>query len=222
MARQARLCIPGHPHLVSQRGHNRQPVFVDEADRRDYLVLLGQAAKAAEVALHAYGLSTSDVVLLATPAHADGLSLMMQSVGRRYGMAFNRRHGRSGSLWDGRFRAVPIEAEPHLLAAMRFVEGGMPPREASSAEHHLGRGSSPIVSDHALYWALGNTPFDREMKYRAWTEAGPSAAETERFERALAQGWPVGSAAYLERLAPLAGGRRLAAKTRGRPPKAPR
>jgi len=218
MARLARLCIPGHPHLVLLRGHNGQPVFVDDADRASFLSLLAESAKAHGVAIHAYGLATGEVQLLATPDATDALSRMMQSLGRRYGLMFNRRHARSGSLWDGRFRAVPIEAEQHLLAAMRYVEVAQPPRDSSSAAHHLGRLTDPVVSDHSLYWALGNTPFDREMKYRAWFEQGTSSNEAERFQRALAQGWPLGSAAFVAHLSSTTD-RRLAAKPRGRPPK---
>lgn len=218
MARLARLCIPGHPHLVLLRGHNGQPVFADEADRGSFLSLLAEVAKAHDVAVHAYGLSAGEVQMLATPSRADGLSRLMQSLGRRYGLGFNRRHGRTGSLWDGRFRAVPIEAEQHLLAAMRYIETALPPRDSSSAAHHLGQFTDPLVSDHSLYWALGNTPFDREMKYRAWFEQGTSSAEAERFQRALAQGWPLGSAAFVAGLS-ASTDRRLAARPRGRPPK---
>ena len=219
MARLARLCVAGHPHLVLQRGHNGQPVFTDAEDRSSFLKLLAEAARASGVSVHAYALSADEVRLLATPAQADSLSRMMQSLGRRYGFAFNRRHARSGSLWDGRFRTAPIEAEQHLLAAMRYIESALPAPDVSSAAHHLGQGNDPVVSDHSLYWALGNTPFDREMKYRAWLEQGIPSSEAERFQRAGQQGWPVGTPAFLDSLSQVTD-RRLAAKPRGRPPKA--
>ncbi|NKI93809.1 transposase [Rhizobacter sp. SG703] len=220
MARLARLCIPGHPHLVQQRGHNGQPVFLDEADTQGFLRLLADGAKASGVAVHAYGLAADEVHLLATPAAADSLSRLMQALGRQHGQAFNRRHARSGSLWDGRFRAVPIDGKQHLLAAMRYVESAAPDLLASSAAHHLGQAVDHAVSDHPLYWALGNTPFDREMKYRAWFEQGTSSAEADRFRRAVTQGWPLGERAFIDDLSQLTS-RRLAARPRGRPPKAP-
>jgi putative transposase len=218
MARLARLCIPGHPHLVQQRGHNGQPVFIDEADIRGFLRMLVEAAKANGVAVHAYGLAAGEVHLLATPATADSLSRLMQAIGRQHGQAFNRRHGRSGSLWDGRFRTAPIDGEQHLLAAMRYVESAVPDLRASSASHHLGQAIDPVVSDHSLYWALGNTPFDREVKYRTWFEQGASSAEAERFRRAVTQGWPLGEASFIDSLSQVTT-RRLAARPRGRPPK---
>lgn len=218
MARLARLCIPGQPHLVQQRGHNGQPVFIDEADIRGFLRMLVEAAKANGVAVHAYGLAAGEVHLLATPATADSLSRLMQAIGRQHGQAFNRRHGRSGSLWDGRFRTAPIDGEQHLLAAMRYVESAVPDLRASSASHHLGQATDPVVSDHSLYWALGNTPFDREVKYRTWFEQGASSAEAERFRRAVTQGWPLGEASFIDSLSQVTT-RRLAARPRGRPPK---
>lgn len=220
MARLARLCIPGQPHLVQQRGHNGQPVFIDEADTQGFLRMLADASKASGVAVHAYGLAAGEVHLLATPATADSLSRLMQTLGRQHGLAFNRRHGRSGSLWDGRFRAVPIDGERHLLAAMRYIESAVPDLRSSSAAHHLGQATDLAVSDHPLYWALGNTPFDREMKYRAWFEQGSSSAEADRFRRAVAQGWPLGEASFIDNLSQVTS-RRLAARPRGRPPKAP-
>ena len=164
MARLTRLCVPGWPHLVLQSGHNRQPVFQDDVDRQFFLELLQSAASTHGVAIHAYALIDGEVRLLATPASGDSLSRTMQAVGRRYGGHFNRRHGHTGSLWEGRFRATVIEPERHLLACMRYAEQapavdelgtGLGRRPWSSAAHHLGERVDPLVSDHLLYWSLG-------------------------------------------------------------------
>jgi putative transposase len=228
MARLPRLSVGGLPHLLVQRSHHGQPVFIDDSDRTLFRNLLGDAAKSEGVALHAYALMDDQVRLLATPGTAEALGRMMQTLGRRYGGAFNRRHARSGGLWEGRFRATIIEPERHLLEAMRYLEdehnwdGGVAQAEGgpvSSRGHHVGRRQDSLVTDHALFWALGNTPFDREVNYRRLLEEGLAPAPRERLESAVRTGWPLGSEAFV---ADLSGKteRRLVPLKRGRPPKA--
>lgn len=226
MARLTRLCIPGWPHVVLHRGHNRQPVFRDDADRARFRDILQQAAADQRVAIHAYALLTDEVRLLLTPSTADGLSRLMQAVGRRYGVAFNQRHGHRGSVWEGRFRATVIEPATQLLAAMRYVEGLLnhsadPAAEASpwsSAPHHLGQRRDTIVSDHLLYWSLGNTPFDREQAYRALAAQGLAEREARAIADAAEKGWPLGSKSFLDELASVTE-RRLTPANRGRRPR---
>lgn len=228
MARLPRLSIADLPHLLVQRGHNRQSVFIDDEDRQLFRALLAEAARAEKVALHAYALRDDEVWLLATPPDAQALGRLMQVLGRRYGAAFNRRHGRTGSLWAGRFRATVIEPERHLLDAMCLVEtdgaaalrDGLPTTSvgASSLQHHLGDRHDPAVSDHALYWALGNTPFDREAVYRKRISEGLSSRIRDALTEGLEKGWPVGADGFLASLAQMTT-RRLAPLKRGRPPK---
>ena len=229
MARLARLAVGGHLHLLIQRGHEGQAVFVDRADREVFLQILGEAAAACEVAIHAYALTDSEVIVLATPAEANGLSRMMQSLGRRYVAGFNRRHGRSGSLWEGRFRATVVEAEQHLRASICFVElapvrAGLA-REShehpwSSARHHLGLAVDPLVSDHPLYWAIGNTPFDREAAHRQLLEEALTVEQMRGIADAAMKGWALGSDRFAATLE--AGSRRrVRPSRRGRPSKPP-
>ena len=110
MARLPRLSVPGFVHHAIQRGHNRQPIFADTADYKAMLVMLGEGLRQHNVALHGYVLMPDHFHLLATP-EGDGLPLLMQSLGRRYVRYFNDRHGRSGTLWDGRYRCTVIEAD---------------------------------------------------------------------------------------------------------------
>ena len=225
MARLPRICAPGHVHLLVQRGNNGQPVFLDDRDRARFVHLLGDAARAAKVAIHAYALADNQVFVLATPEQANSLSNMMQSLGRRYVGEFNRRHGRSGTLWDGRFRATAIEAELHLQACISFVE--LAPLSAanaadaqahrwSSARHHLGLVVDPLVTEHPLYWASGNTPFEREAAHRRRLELGLEQELQRRIASAAAKGWALGSARFAERLSE-ASGRRVTPGRRGRP-----
>lgn len=212
MARQPRFLLAGQPHLVLQQGHNRNPIAADEDDRQHWLALLRDTAATHRVVLHAWGLGSDRFALLLTPPSAQALSRMMQTLGRRYVGWFNARHGRSGTLWDGRFRSCVVEDGAWLLAAMHHVEGlpggpdGGPPGDAtalpaaSSLAHHLGRVVDPALSDVAAYWALGNTPFDRQAVYGRQADAGLSARQRDAIETALRGGRPLGTAAWIATL----------------------
>jgi putative transposase len=221
MARLPRLALAGELHLLLLRGHNRQPVFADDADRGAFCELLRDAAARHAVAVHAYALLNDEVHLLATPAQADAPGRMVQSLGRRYVAAVNRRHGRRGTLWDGRFRSSLVDARTLLMAATVFVESrpveaGLAARAAdwpwSSAAHHVGLRRDPLVRDHAGYWQLGNTPFDRERAHTAALEAGPQPDFAETTTRARV----LGPADFQARVAE-ALDRPLQPRPRGRP-----
>ncbi len=209
MPRPSRTFVPDHPYHLIQRGNNRQVVFVNDEDRRRYLSVLAEVARDEGVQLHAYVLMSNHVHLLATPRNEAGLSRLMQSLGRRYVGAFNARHGRTGTLWEGRFKAHLVDADAYLLSCLRYIE--LNPHRAglvsdlldypwSSLAHHLGKRVDPCVVDHPVFWQLGNTPFEREAAYRAWLEEGVSMAEQKRFADALKTAAPMASPELIERL----------------------
>ncbi len=225
MARLPRLSIAGLPHLLEQSGHNGQPVSTGAEDRQAYRDFLARASGETAVSIHAYCLMPTRVLLLATPRDAEGLSRLMQRVGRQYTAWFNRRHGRSGTLWAGRFRTTVIDPQTELVPAMRHVEvdaalagDGQAPPEArvSSVAHHLGTAVDPLVSDHAAFWALGNTPFERHAAYRLLVLQPLSAAERHRADEAVRKGWALGPEGFLAALAAQSE-RRLRPLTPGRP-----
>ena len=111
MARLPRLSVPGYPHHVVQRGNNRQPVFLSDADRQFFLGLLRDSAARNAVAVHAYVLMENHFHLLVTPSLGDSLGRFMQALGRAYVRYFNDMHGRTGTLWEGRYRAAVLQAE---------------------------------------------------------------------------------------------------------------
>lgn len=228
MARLPRLDLAGHMHLVIQRGRNGRPVFVDDDDRRRYLAALLDSLRESAVAIHAYVLMDDHVLLLATPAEVTSLSRCMQSVGRRYVKAFNRRHGRSGPLWEGRFRTAVVDAAAQLLSCIRLIEqapvrAGLVQRAGdwswSSAAHHGGRKVDAIVTEHAAYWQLGNTPFEREARHARESATPLPTDEARRLLASAEHGWPVGSEAFLQALAQ-ATDRPVRPRPRGRPKRA--
>ena len=117
-----------------------KPCSVDDEDRRQYLAALQEAARAHGVAVHAYALLDNQVQLLLTPPTEAALSRMMQALGRRYVAAFNRRHGRSGTLWEGRFRAAVVQPGAHALQSLRLIDGLVArPGGAGTAQDSAGR-----------------------------------------------------------------------------------
>lgn len=240
MARLPRLEVPSLPHLLLQRAHNFGVLAADDLDAQAWRTALHQACRDQSVVVHGYGLWQQGFLLLATPARPGGLSLLMQSVGRRYGAHFNRRHGRSGGLWDGRFRTTVIQPGPAVLDALLMVESdagwralamdrrapdGRPWREQflqpgwSSRAHHLGLVRDAVVQDPGEFWALGNTPFDRESQWARRLEAGLGTAAAERLAESADKGWVLGDEAFLAGLA-ASTGRRVVPLARGRPRKA--
>jgi len=226
MARLPRLTLAHQPHHVIQRGNNRQPIFVDQADRDMLLGLLGENASRHGVALHAYVLMDNHFHLLATPSTADGLPQWMQAVGRRYVRYFNDRHGRTGTLWEGRYKSTLIQADRYLLACMAYMDLN-PVRAGSVAEardypwsshgHYAGLRHDRLLTPHPLYWALGNTPFDREAAYAELVRAGISGADQDTLTDATLHGWAVGDPRFLESLQK-ATDRRVHKGRPGRPP----
>lgn len=229
MARLARLAIAGLPHLIIHCALAGQAAFVDDADRQAWRDALADAARQAGVALHGYGLHGQELRLLATPAAAPALGAMMQAVGRRYVRAFNLRHARSGSPWDGRFRCTVLDPASLFLAALRYcevgdVDEGLAAARGeswrwSSAAHHLGQRSDPLITEHAAYWTLGNTPFEREAAYRDLLERPPEPGLAAAIRDAALRGWALGPPAFIASLGGLAP-RRVQRLRRGRPAKA--
>jgi putative transposase len=209
MARLPRLTVAGYPHHVIQRGNNRQAIVKADADREVLLELLGENAKKHQVAINAYVLMDNHFHLLLTPETGEGVPLMMQAVGRRYVRYFNDRYQRSGTLWEGRYKSTLIQTDRYLLACMAYldlnpVRAGMvsDPRQYawSSHRHFIGQVNDRRVTPHALYWALGNTPFAREAAYTELVHAGLVMDEQEAITHATLQGWALGDAGFVDDL----------------------
>jgi putative transposase len=218
------------PQHVIQRGHNRQTVFLYQDDYSLYLQCLHDAAAAYHSVIHAYVLMTNHVHLLMTPHRTDSLAKVMQSLGRRYVPYINTTYQRTGTLWEGRYRASVVEAEGYLLACYRYIEfnpvrAGMVPEPAaypwSSYRWHALGAPDPVVTDHALYLALGNTPQERQQAYQALCQGQISADLFQEIRATLQQGRVLGSERFKDSIeAALA--RRVRPGKAGRPRKGQR
>lgn len=201
MARLPRLTVPGYPHHVILRGNNRQAIFARSADYQRLLDLLEESARQFELQIHAYVLMSNHFHLLLTPATQDGLPKMMQALGRSYVRYFNRSQQRTGTLWEGRYKSTLIQSERYLLACMAYIDlnpvrAGLVERAQdypwSSHAHYLGLRADRLITPHALYWELGNTPFAREAAYADLVQAGINPVQQATLTDATLRGWALG------------------------------
>ena len=226
MARLPRLSIPGNLHHVMQRGNNREAIVRSDADRQTLLALVTEQALQCRVALHAYVLMDTHLHLLLTPANNNGISLMMQAVGRQYVRYFNDLHRRSGTLWDGRYRSTVVQADRHLITNMCFLDL-MPVRAGIVGQPHLypwsshcsyvGQVQEKRLTPHPVYWSLGNTPFAREAAYAERVREGLSETQVESIEAAVLHGWALGDMDFIAGLQQQTP-RRVSKARPGRPP----
>jgi putative transposase len=228
MARLPRLSIAGYPHHVIQRGNDREAIFVDRDDYGRYLQALAEVTRTLEVAVHAFVLMPNHVHLLMTPPDAKAVGRAMQAIGRRYVRWFNDRHARTGALFEGRYRSTLVEADRYLLACMRYIDlnpvraglvDGPSAYRWSSCGHYFGLRVDPVIAEHAVYWALGNTPFERQLAYRKLFETELPAADLQAIRYATNSGWALGQRDFADRLVAETG-RRATPGARGRPRRA--
>lgn len=175
MPRQPRIDLPGVPQHIVQRGNDRQPTFFADADRVRYLTELNEITLRVGCHVHAYVLMTNHVHLLVTPTEPGQIAHVMQSLGRRYVRHINDRYHRTGTLWEGRYKACPVQGSTHLLRCYRYIELN-PVRAAMVADpgdypwssHHtnaFGR-HDPLVHPHAEYLAPSVEPVQHLAAYR--------------------------------------------------------
>lgn len=202
MPRKPRFYLPGVAVHAVQRGHSRQPVFYEDGDYRAYLGWLREAAVRYQCAVHAYVLMTNHVHILATPSDGEGISRMMQYVGRRYVPYINTHYGTSGSLWEGRYKASLVQEQGYLLTCMRYIELNpvradlvAHPREYRWSSYRAnGEGrDDPLISPHSLYRNLGKTVAQRKEAYRTLFKTHFDNNDARNIRAAWQTGTPLGN-----------------------------
>ena len=230
MARQPRIDLPGIPQHVIQRGNDRQACFAVEADYLRYLQELREASSRYDCAIHAYVLMTNHVHLLATPATTGAISRMMQAVGRRYVGSFNARYRRTGTLWEGRFKAALVDTDRYLLTCYRYIE--LNPVRAHmtqdpadypwSSYHHNAMGQpTPLITPHQQYMLLATTPAARQTVYRALVHEHVEEKQLDDLRQHTQQQRAWGSERFQQQIEALTQ-RSVSVRPRGRPPKPPK
>lgn len=208
MARPARLNIPLMPQHVVQRGNNRQACFLAENDFRLYLQLLAKSCVEHQCRVHAYVLMTNHVHLLLTPEIPNGVSLLFRDLGRDYVRKFNRKYGRTGTLWEGRFRSSLVDRDEYCLACYRYIEMN-PVRAGMVDQPGLYRWSSyaanaeewpdPLVEPHASWLQLGRSDGERKRAYSLLFRSELPSSQLEVIRCGISKGRPTGSIEFQEK-----------------------
>ena len=230
MARLPRYVVPDQPQHIIQRGNNRQVIFAAEADFQFFRDALVDAAAKHGLAIHAYAWMTNHIHLLATPDSEDSISKVFQSVGRKYVQYFNFSYKRSGTLWEGRYRATVVDSERYLLMVMRYIElnpvrAGMVahPRDYPWSSYRANaQGDAGLnldwVTPHLEYRRLGKSPAERQDAYRQLFRASLPKDDLQAIRDCTHKGWALGRGRFVEKIEALTQ-RRAASKGVGRPRK---
>jgi len=227
MSRLPRYFIPDTPFHVILRGNNREPIFANDEDCQFFRDVLLDAVKRHGVSVHAYVFMTNHIHLLASPSRADSLPKALQSLGRRYVQYFNYRYQRTGTLWEGRYRATVVDAEPYLVECMRYIElnpvrAGMVKHPADfiwSSYHANAQGAQDaLVTHHELYLRAGRASDERQAVYQDFFKTHTAPETLSRIRDCTNKGWALGDEGFGSKIEALAN-RRVAPLPKGRPKK---
>jgi len=210
MARLPRFVIPGQPQHVIVRGNNRSEIFCADGDYRFYLEKLKEACDKHRCEIHAYVLMTNHVHLLLTPCAENSISKAMQMLGRYYVQYFNYCYQRSGTLWEGRYKAALIDSDSYLLACMRYIEmnpvrAGMvsDPTHYPWSSYHINAWSrqDDLVEPHDEYLRLGGEGGARQAAYRQLFRSQLDNEMVSQIRDATNNAWVLGNDRFKQRIA---------------------
>lgn len=209
MARLPRFVIPGQPQHVIQRGNNREIIFVADEDYQYYLQKLCDGCKKYDCELHAYVLMTNHVHLLITPYSTNGISKVMQYIGRYYVQYFNFQYQRTGTLWEGRYKATLLDSEDYLLTCSRYIELNPvradmvknPSEYPWSSFHYNALGKNDkLLTPHLVYRRLGTDPATRQSNYYALFNNHIQKATLEEIRSATNKAWVLGNDRFKDKI----------------------
>jgi putative transposase len=223
MARLPRFVIPDQPQHVIVRGNNRAEIFCADADYSFYLEKLKLACDKHGCSVHAYVLMTNHVHLLITPHLEQSLGKAMQMLGRYYVQYYNYCYRRTGTLWEGRYKATLIDSEAYLLICMRYTE--LNPVRACmvvdpadypwSSYHHNALGqTNDLVVPHPEFQRLGECDETRQAAYRDLFTHQLSENSIANIREATNKAWALGSDRFKQRIQDQLG-RRVEPSARG-------
>ncbi len=201
MPRNARVVAPGLPYHITQRGTNRQRVFLSVADRSLYLRLVRVNQAEAGVRILAYCLMTNHVHFVAVPERDDSLSVLFGRANGRYAQALNIRKGRSGHLWQARYHSCPL-SDSHLEIALRYVEenpcrAGM---VASPAEYRWSSAAAHLLGAPDRSGLLDVDFWERAGGAATWAEvlgSQSSTAQVLALRKCTYSGRPFGEESFV-------------------------
>ncbi|MDP7621166.1 MAG: transposase [SAR324 cluster bacterium] len=225
MARLQRATPAGIPVHLLHRGNNRQACFKNNGDYSAFLWWLREYSEKFMVEIHTWALMENHYHLLCTPQIEDGLSRMVQALGRQYVRYFNRLNQRTGTLWEGRYRSCLVQPDSYLLEVYRYIELN-PVRAAlasnpvefnwSSYQINASGKPSALCKPHAEYLKLGETRAECAENYKLKCESGLDEKRLEEIRKSINKGLAFGDEEFKIEVEELTGRRQRALKS-GRP-----
>ncbi len=229
MPRPLRILLPNTPHHIVQRGHNRQAVFVGDDDYNYYRDNLIHFKKEFVCRVYAYCLMTNHVHLVVDPGNdPESISKLMKRVAGRQTRYVNKLEGRSGSLWEGRFKSSIISTVEYLPACCRYIDlnplragiVAVPGEYRWSSYHCKAEGKNdPVVDYDESYLSLGKKKQDRQAAYAQYVCDTVPEGEIKLIRDALQRGQLTGSERFRREVSRRLG-IRISNKGPGRPQKA--
>jgi putative transposase len=217
--RRGRFTVSGVPHHITQRGNRRSNIFLDAEDRHVYLELLREYSARHQVRLWTYNLMTNHTHLIVVPESESSISDTLRDTHSAYASMFNRKHGYSGHLWQGRFYSCVLDAK-HLAHAVRYVEcnpvrAGMVVR----AEDYPWSSAGPhVLGTEDRYLASGLPLIGLIKDWAAWLAGDPDEESIRAIREATATGRACGSEEFIRQMEHHYG-RPLRPQKRGRKPR---
>ena len=207
MARRRRYLPAQLSQHIVHRGNNRCDIFRDACDREVFLICLRDASAKHAVAVHNYVLMTNHFHVIATPSTSEGLPKMMHSMGGNYVRYFNRRHSRTGGLYEGRYGSFVIETERYLLKCMRYVELNpvrakmvAHPRDYEWSSYHANAlgAEDDLVQVHPFLLEGQPDPIVQRAQYQALCEEELSDRDLAAVQKAARDGIALGSPQFVK------------------------
>jgi histidyl-tRNA synthetase len=201
--RKQRLFVPGLPLLLALKGNNSEKLFREESDRQYFLQCLANGCGHHPVQLHAYCLLDSQVFLLLTAGDKTALARFIQYLGRCYVSYFNRRHGRSGVLWEGRYRSCSIEPGSYFLLCQKYLDTQarrLGQSGCSSSAAYRGEAPLDFLQPHPAYLSLAADSEARQARYQRFLALPLASSFIFRIETCLQQNSVLGTLSFCLKL----------------------
>ena len=208
MPRRGRVIIPGLPHHIVQRGHNKNAVFIEERDYRYYLDNLLEWTCELNIQVFSYCLMTNHIHLLVQPDdRRDSIGLLMKRLAGRQTRFVNKLEKRTGSLWESRYKVSPVETDTYLLQCSRYIElnpvkAGMVARpseyEWSSYREKVGLTARSLVDADPAFMGLASIDSQRRERYKQFVEDSYTAEEHQFIQAAVERNQLTGSARFID------------------------
>ena len=208
MPRRTRMYLPDYPYHIVQRGNNREACFVEPDNYPFYLELWKECAQRYGVKVHAYCLMTNHVHFLVTPEQPDSICRATRVIGSRYAYCFNKRYGRTGTVWEGRHKSSLVQSDRYFLACSRYIElnpvvAGMvdKPEQYKWSSYSVNAwGGASNLTPHEEYFKLGRDSKARCYAYRELFKHHLSERDIHLIENASHYCHPVGDDRFCKQM----------------------